>query len=378
MVSELLSEEVKKEVVVEAPGRINLIGEHIDYNGGHVLPAAIGHRIAMSFTKTAGHTCVIHSKNYNDTFTIDLTKVQPSATEWHNYILGVLHHIDAIRPNSISGFICELESNLPIGAGISSSAALECGIAKGLNQLFNLGLTDIEIIKISQKAEHTYVGTQCGIMDQFAVVMGKKGKVIKLNCDTLQYDYINADFKDYQLVLINTNVSHNLASSEYNTRRKECETALEAINQKYPEYKDLVAVPQAVIEEFKETLPANIYNRALYVTQENQRTLLASEALHKGNLEAFGEYLYQSHEGLQHLYEVSCEELDFLVAYAKNHKKVLGSRMMGGGFGGCTINLIHTSIVDTYLKDLAVAYTNEFNLTMDCIEVSIGEGVSIL
>lgn len=366
----------KTEVRIDSPGRINMIGEHIDYNGGLVLPAAIDKKITLSFRKNGSNICEILSSNFKTSFTIDLREISRSETEWQNYILGVIFHIDALKPGSIKGFDCIIESNLPVGSGISSSAALECGLAKGLNELFKIGLTDLEIIKLSRDAEHTFVGTKCGIMDQFAVIKGVADNLILLDCDTLEYKLIPADFSPFTLVLLNTNVSHNLASSEYNVRRDECNTALAEIQKKYPKYKSLAEIEPEVIEKFRKILPENLLNRALYVSQEHRRTLEAVECLEKNDLKGFGDCLYRSHKGLQHLYKVSCNELDFLVDFSKDNKYVAGSRMMGGGFGGCTINLILDDKVDEFIAKASEAYRKKFDLELSPIKVKIGNGVS--
>ena len=364
------------DLIIASPGRINLIGEHVDYSGGHVLPAAIDKKITLRFKKNNTNVCTVYSKNFNTSFEIDLSNIERSDVQWRNYILGVIHHIHLLKPNSVKGFDCELESDLPLGSGMSSSAALECGFAKGLNELFDIGLTDIELITLSKDAEHTFVGTKCGIMDQFAVVKGEKDHLLLLNCVTLEHRLIPADFGDYKVVLLNTNVSHNLASSEYNVRRDECNTAMEAINKKYPQYKLLAQVSFEVLDEFKKVLPEIIYNRAHYVISENERTLLAVKALNENNIEQFGELLYQSHEGLSKKYEVSCDELDFLVDSTKDLEHVIGSRMMGGGFGGCTINLVHKDGVDSFIKNISIAYKERFNIELTPIDISISKGVS--
>lgn len=369
------SKTFNSEVVIESPGRINLIGEHIDYNGGYVLPAAMDKKITLSFRKNDSTTCEILSSNFKSSFTVDLNNLVRSDVEWQNYILGVLFHANVLKPNAIKGFDCIIESNLPLGSGISSSAALECGIAKGINELFNLGLTDIEMIKLSRDAEHTFVGTKCGIMDQFAVVKGKKDHLILLNCETLKYELIEANFNPYIVVLLNTNVSHNLATSEYNVRRDECDTALTAIRKKYPNFEFLTEVPAEVVKEFKKVLPEKIYNRSLYVTQENKRTIKAVECLKKNNLKEFGDYLYGSHHGLQHLYEVSCNELDFLVNATKELDYVIGSRMMGGGFGGCTINLVHKDKAEEFITNISATYEEKFNIQLSSIQTTISDGV---
>lgn len=365
------------DIKIESPGRINLIGEHIDYNGGHVLPAAIDKKITFRFKKNGTRTCSIYSKNFKSRFEIDLNNIAQSDVQWCNYVLGVIYHINVLKPDSVGGFDCEIESNLPLGSGMSSSAALECGLAKGLNELFSIGLDDIQLITLSRDAEHTFVGTKCGIMDQFAVVKGKKDHLLLLNCETLEHKLIKADFGEYQVLLLNSNVSHNLASSEYNVRRDECNTALEAIRMKYPEITLLSQATPELIEEFRRILPAIIFNRALYVAQENVRTLHAVKALEEDNIKTFGELLYASHQGLSALYDVSCKELDYLVAFTKDLDYVLGSRMMGGGFGGCTINLVHKDKVDQFVSSISAAYKKKFNIELSPIEVAISNGVSI-
>lgn len=365
----------KSDLVIESPGRINLIGEHIDYNGGHVLPAAMDKKITLHFRKNNSNSCEIHSSNFKSSFTIRLDKLERGEIEWHNFVLGVLFHINIIKPNSVKGFDCIIESNLPLGSGISSSAALECGMAKGINELFDIGLTDLEIIKLSRDAEHTFVGTKCGIMDQFAVVKGQKDHLILLNCETLDYQLIEADFYPYVIVLLNSNVSHSLASSEYNVRRDECDKALAVIQKKYPDYEFLTEVPSKVIKAFKEVLPEKIFNRALYVTQENKRTLEAVKFLKNKALDSFGQSLYESHNGLQNLYEVSCKELDFLVEQTKNLDYVLGARMMGGGFGGCTINIVHKDKVEELIENVSTLYEEKFNTKLSSIITTISDGV---
>jgi galactokinase len=368
------NQNTKFDVIIESPGRINLIGEHIDYSGGNVFPAAIDKKITLRFRANNANTCTIHSKNFKTNFSIDLKNIERSQTEWHNYILGVIFHINVLKPDSVFGFDCEIDSNLPLGSGISSSAALECGIAKGLNELFKIGLTDIEIITLSKDAEHSFVGTKCGIMDQFAVIKGKKNHLLQLNCETLEYKLIEADFGYYNVVLLNTNVSHNLATSEYNVRRDECQTAIEAIKTKYPNYSYLAQVQPKIIREFKKVLPEKIYNRALYVSQENKRVLSAVKALEKNDLKQFGELLYKSHNGLSSYFEVSCRELDFLVDYTINLDYVIGSRMMGGGFGGCTINLVHKDQMESFIENITAAYQEKFEIDLTPISVAISDG----
>ena len=365
-------------LTVKSPGRINLIGEHIDYNGGHVLPAAIDLDMTIRFKKREGSVCHVSSKA-KDEFKFNIYKpLKPKPNNhWANYVLGVINGISKIRPQQLSAFDCEIESDLPMGSGISSSAALECGITFGLNSLFNLNLGKVEQIKIAQKAEHDFVGTKCGIMDQFAVIMGEEKKVILLNCETLKYKLLDANIDPYKIVLLNTNVEHKLASSEYNNRRKVCEMAMEMIKSKYPHYHQLAQVPLEVIETLENELQESVLRRATFVAEEEKRTIDASIVLQNGDIAKFGELMYASHEGLSNKYDVSCPELDFLVDYSKKHNAVIGSRMMGGGFGGCTINLIHKDYIQYYIELITKAYKDQFDLELSCIETEISKGVSI-
>ena len=367
------------DLTVKSPGRINLIGEHIDYNGGHVLPAAINLNIKIGLKKKEGSVCHVSSK-VKGGFKFNLNEpLKPKSDDlWANYILGVVNGILKLRPKQLSAFDCDIEGNLPIGSGISSSAALECGITFGLNALFNLNLSELDQIKIAQKAEHDFVGTKCGIMDQFAVTMGQEKKVILLNCKTLKYELLDAYIDPYKIVLLNTNVEHNLASSEYNSRRKDCEKAMEIIKSKYPHYHHLAEVPLKVIKTLENKLDELLLKRATYVAEEEERTIYASKVLQNGDLIKFGELMYASHEGLSKKYDVSCPELDFLVDYSKKHNSVIGSRMMGGGFGGCTINLIHKDYIESYIELITSAYEDQFDLELSYIETEISNGVSLV
>ena len=368
---------VSPEIIVHSPGRINLIGEHIDYNGGYVLPAAIDLKIKFRFRKKQNHICIVTSESQGS-FKFNINEeLKTKKNHWGNYVLGVVAGIRNLHPGRLQGFDCEFKSELPIGSGISSSAALECGIAKGLNEMFDLGLSNYEMIEITRMAEHHFVGTKCGVMDQFAVMMGKEKKLILLNCETLAHDIIDADFSPYQIVLLNTNVTHNLSSSAYNTRRSECELALKVISKDYQEYKQLANIPLSIIEKYKEKLTSDIFNRASYVSMENSRTKEAAEVIQKGQIKRFGELMYQSHEGLSNKYDVSCDELDFLVDYSKDFDQVIGARMMGGGFGGCTINLIHQDGLKDFIGSISEAYQNRFHIKLAPITVATSDGVTI-
>lgn len=364
-------------VKIESPGRINLIGEHTDYNNGFVLPAAIDKKIYFLLKENdSENTCRIFSETFNSTLSFDLDNIQKSGSSWENYLLGVVNEIQK-KGKKLKGFDCIIKSDLPIGAGISSSAALECGLASGLNALFSLSLTQHEIVYLSQAAENNFVGSQCGIMDQFASVMSKKNHLILLDCLTLEAQYIPADFQSCKVLLINTKVSHSLAEGEYNTRRRECETALSILKQDFPNVETLRDVDIEMLKYSKKNLSLKEYNRVLYVLQENERVINASNYLRSGELKEFGYLMYQSHFGLRDLYEVSCKELDFLVRYSENKEFIYGSRMMGGGFGGCTINLIEEDKISEFEKEVSAVYEKKFGITPEFISVAPGEGTVV-
>ena len=364
-------------ITVESPGRINLIGEHVDYNGGFVLPASINKKIIIEFNTLTGNECYIESKTVKKSFSLNLKKISKSKIQWENYIIGVLYNLIITRKFKIKAFSCTIKSNLPIGAGISSSSSLICGLISGFNYLNNLKLDHNEIVDIVSDVEHNFIGLMGGIMDQFTIVNGKKNKLILLNCQNRSFQYINSNFSPYKIVLINTNVEHNLANSSYNQRVKECNEALNIINKDYKKYNYLVDVEEEVLNEFKNTLKEKVFNRALFVVQENKRTLDSANKISESKLKDFGKLMYKSHFGLKNLYEVSCKELDFLVDFTIDYKEIIGSRMMGGGFGGCTINLIKEDFVEDFIKLVSKAYSNKFNIKLDAIHVNIDSGVTV-
>ncbi|MEO9893884.1 galactokinase [Aurantibacter sp.] len=364
----------KSELIVESPGRINLIGEHTDYNMGFVLPTAIEKKIVFQFAKNESpNKCQVYSTTFNTGFELDLNTLEKSSVEWENYILGVLNEISK-RTNKLSGFNCTIESNLPTGSGLSSSAALECGLAFGLNDLFDLGLSKMEMVKLSQIAEHTYAGTQCGIMDQFASVMSQKGHMLLLDCRTLEYKPIPINLEPYKIILLNTKVSHNLATSEYNTRKNECEEGVAILKQDYPEVNYLRDASMAMLEGVKERISETVYNRCSFIIAENKRVHQMAAALTANDLETVGQILYKAHEGISKFYEVSCAESDFLVEFSKSNIHVLGARQTGGGFGGCTLNIVHKNAVDDFVNAATQAYREKFNIELDAFEVKPSTG----
>ena len=363
-------------IVINSPGRVNLIGEHTDYNNGFVMPTAIDKKIIFYLKENGSASqCNITSLNYETSVSFDLNKPNLDGAEWTLYIIGVVEEIKKLS-KTLRGFDCIMESDLPVGAGISSSAALECGLAYGLNQLFDLKLEKLDIVKLSQKAEHNYVGTKCGIMDQFASVMSKEGHVIKLDCQNLDYELLPFNIEPYQLLLLNTNVSHNLASSEYNVRRQECEQGTAVLQQRFKNIVSLRDVSFDQLEKCKHELAPIIYKRCDYILHENERVQRAAKALTEDNLVAFGQLMYASHEGLQHNYEVSCKELDFLTEFSRSNDQILGCRMMGGGFGGCTINLIHEDAIENYVEKISKAYFAKFNIELTAFTTVPGNGTS--
>ncbi len=368
----------KAEIIVRSPGRVNLIGEHTDYNGGFVMPTAIDRAITFYLKKNgSSHQCNIKSLNYNTETVIDLNHPNLKGDEWTLYLIGIIEEIKK-RGRNVPGFDCILWSDLPMGAGISSSAALECGLAYGLNELFDLGLTKIEIAELSQMAEHHYVGTKCGIMDQFASVMSQDDHVIKLDCKTLDYELLPFDIAPYKLLLLNTNVSHKLSDSAYNTRREECAEGVRVLRYKFGNIEFLRDADQEQLNAIRSELSETVYKRCEYVLKENERVLKAAEALKQKDLKTFGKLMYASHEGLSINYEVSCKELDFLTDFSKENENIMGCRMMGGGFGGCTINLIHEDAIENYVNEVSKAYFKEFNIRLTSFTTTPAAGTSLL
>lgn len=364
------------ELTIASPGRINFIGEHTDYNMGYVLPTAIGNKITFKLAKNGTENiCNVYSIGYAG-FSFDLKEIAISETEWHNYVLGVLNEISMLT-DKVKGFDCTIESNLPLGSGLSSSAAMECGLAFGLNELFDLGLNKLTLVELSQRAEHTYVGTQCGIMDQFASVMSKEGNVILLDCQSLVYQHIPIDIAPYKIIMLNTKVSHNLASSEYNTRKQECEEGVSVIKKYNPQVTSLRDVSGDMLEIVKDAMSQTVYNRCSFIIDENKRVLEMVEAFKENDLKAVGRLLYEAHHGISELYEVSCPESDFLVEFAKTNTSVLGARQTGGGFGGCTLNIVHEDEVKNFTIGASKAYFEKFNIKLEAFEVEPSGGTSI-
>jgi galactokinase len=362
-------------VLARSPGRINIIGEHTDYNEGYVLPAAIDKAVYVALSVREDDKIEMHSVEFNDFKTADVRELKPVPGSWTNYILGVVDQLNK-RGSKVKGFNLVIDGEVPFGAGLSSSAAVECATASALNHVFKLAVPKDELIFIAQKAEHEFAGVMCGIMDQFASVFGKKDHVMKLDCRSMEYEYVPFDMKDYKILLLNTNVKHSLASTEYNTRRQQCEEGVAMVKQYENQVKSLRDVTIAMLDKYV-TEPL-IYRRCKYVVEENERLIEGCEDLRRGDLSALGQKMFGSHEGLSRMYEVSCRELDFLVDAVRNNAAVAGARMMGGGFGGCTINLVKEQAIEKLVNDVSPEYQKAMNLELTSYVVSIEDGSSLM
>lgn len=363
-------------LLIISPGRVNLIGEHTDYNEGYVLPGAIDKAIVVALSPSGSDHCEVHALKLQQVDKFQLPHVH-KGEGWQNYVRGVVHFMQQ-KGYALQGFFAMIDGDIPIGSGLSSSAALEGAFSFGLHQLFQLPVSPLELALIGQQAEHQYVGVRCGIMDQYANIFGKRNHLIRLDCRTLEHVYYPFQFPDYRIVLCNTMVHHALASSAYNERRRQCEEGVSILQQYHPEVKSLRDVSQAMLHEHIREIPPLIYMRCMYVVEENERVLMAGICLQQGDLEKFGDLMYASHTGLQKQYEVSCEELDYLVELTLNREEVIGARMMGGGFGGCTINIVHRDAVKDFQEYIVTAYKQKFHKTPEIYVGEIVDGVHVV
>lgn len=355
-----------------SPGRINLIGEHIDYNDGFVMPAAIDKGIFFAIALNDSEKINCYSIDFDESISVPLSEVR-KMDSWKNYVLGVVNEFQKLNL-PVQGFDCAFGGNIPIGGGLSSSAALEGGISFSLNELCNFGMSRKELALLGQRAEHNFPGVMCGIMDQYANMMSKKNTVMLLDTKNISNEYIPLNIEGYEIILINTKVHHSLAASEYNQRRKECEKGLEILKkglnvQSFRDVKD----PDELLP-FKSEMGDKIYRRCLFVVEEILRTKKAATLLKENDLTGFGKLMFQTHEGLKNLYEVSCKELDFLVDAAKENKDVIGARLMGGGFGGSTINIVKQEGLESFLAKILPAYKKQFNIDAESYDVKVVNG----
>ena len=364
-------------LIIRSPGRINLIGEHTDYNDGFVMPAAIDKEIIFALALSGTTKSIIHALNFQETIEVDISNTQRiEHPAWANYLLGVIRQLTD-RGKTLKPFVCVFGGNIPPGSGMSSSAALECGFAFAMNELNGLQIPKLELVKIGQWSEHNFVGVRCGIMDQFANMMGKENHVIQLDCRSLKYQYYPIQLQEYSIVLINSGVKHSLASSEYNLRRAECEEGVQILQSRNKRISSLRDVPLNDLVTNRSLFSENVYNRCKYIIQEIERVQWASVDLQRGDLPAFGTKMFETHYGLRNLYQVSCAELDFLVDMIHKHPEVLGSRLMGGGFGGCTINIVQSSAVDRITDLISTGYRKQFRIDIESYPVQIKDGTSL-
>lgn len=359
-------------VLYASAGRINLIGEHTDYNGGYVFPGAINFGIMAAIKPNGTNKVKVYSLDFDQMAEFGLKEEDKPKEAWACYVFGVCRET-LKRGGKVEGFNAVFAGDVPLGAGLSSSAALESTFAFALNDIWDNKIEKFELAKIGQSTEHNYCGVKCGIMDQFASIFGKEGALIRLNCKTGEYKYFPFHPKGYKLVLIDSCVKHELASSAYNKRRESCEKAAAEIRKNHPDVEFLSDAKRLWLDEVRDKISQEDFLRAEYVIGEVQRVLDVCDALERDDYETVGEMMYQTHFGLSRLYEVSCEELDFLNKLARKHE-VTGSRVMGGGFGGCTINLVKEELYDGFINAAKEQFTAKFGHAPKIYDVVISDG----
>ena len=364
------------DLCVQSPGRINIIGEHTDYNNGFVLPAAIDKKVIVGIRKREDDLIVLYAEAFAEKKEVKIPEMKPQG-DWADYMLGVVAQL--IKKNYvIGGFEILLKGDIPIGAGLSSSAAVECATIFALNELFHFGLEKMEMVQMAQMAEHEYAGVKCGIMDQFASMFGKKDHLIKLDCRSLEYEYIPFQNQDYALVLFNSNVKHALVDSEYNIRRNQCNEGVEMIRKYHPQINSLRDADTEMVEKYIRPQDELIYRRCHYVVSENIRLLQLCEALNHNNLDNCGKLMHETHLGLSEDYEVSCPELDLLVKIAMEQPGVIGARLVGGGFGGCTINLVRKENLESVIYEVENGYKLSSGKEATTYIVNVEDGTKLI
>ena len=368
-----------KPVIIGSPGRINLIGEHVDYNDGLVLPAAIDKGIVVAVQKAVNKPvglCKVIASDPGESFEFDLNNALDPIEKggWRNYVIGVVAEMQK-QGCPLGPFNLVFGGDLPQGAGLSSSAALENGVVFGLNELFDCNFSKEEMILVSQRAEQNYARVQCGIMDQFASMFGKEGHFLFLDCRSMEYTTVYGNLSGYRWILLNSKINHALADSAYNERRSLCEQIAALLGKK--------SLRESSLQELqglkkKGTISEDDFQKASYVVKEIQRVRLSYEALKNNDAQSLGDYLFETHQGLSQAYQVSCPELDFLVEAAQAHKGVVGARMMGGGFGGCTLNLVKEELVTDFTEQTKEAYQHTFGIECEPIPVRLSEGTHLI
>lgn len=366
--------------MVRAPGRVNLIGEHTDYNGGFVLPVAIDRWITIIAQPREDDIIKIYSTDFDEDIIFSLNKIHRESPQWANYPKGVIHFLSQKKLMS-KGIDAVISGNIPHGIGLSSSAAIELATAYILQTIFHFDLPMLEMVKLCQRAENEFVGVNCGIMDQFISGFGKKDMALFIDCQTLKYQHIPFSLGDLSLVAVNSGVTHQLVKSEYNQRRKECEKGVKLINQLHSaktgtaaSFENLRGIDMPIFMQYSSSLPPVIAQRCRHVISENERVLKAVEVLKKNDLKSLGQLMNQSHQSMKEDYEISCPEIDCLVESAQSFPNCLGSRMTGGGFGGCTINLVNTTQIPQFQNHLSNSYKTHFARTCQFFDFKIVNG----
>lgn len=360
-------------LLIRSPGRVNIIGEHTDYNLGSVLPAAINKYIFLAIGKRIDDEINIYAADYADQYSASLSALEKAWKLWPNYILGVINELKK-DGKELSGVNIVFGGDIPLAVGLSSSAAITCAAAHAINQLFSLGYSKLELAKIAQLAEHNFVGVHCGLMDQYASLFGKEGNLIKLNCRTNEHQYIPYPENNIEIVLFDSNVKHHLVSSAYNERREQCQKGVELVKKHVPGVTALPDITEQMLHQFVKPVDELAYKRCLYVIQEIERLEKVCEDLQAEDFEALGQRMFATHLGLKELFEVSCDECNFLVDTVQKDLNVLGARMMGAGFGGCTINLIYKEAVEQISEKLKADYKSKFNKDLRVYTATIGNG----
>ena len=358
-----------------SPGRINLIGEHTDYNGGFVFPGAVDKGIMAEVRPNGTDTVMCYSIDLKDRVEFKVNDPEGPRATWARFIYGMVQEFKALGVD-VKGFNIAFAGDVPLGAGMSSSAAMESCFGCALNDLFaDNKISKWDIALAGQATEHKYIGVNCGIMDQFASVFGQKGKLMRLDCRSREFEYFPFNPQGYKLVLVNSKVKHELVGSPYNDRRRSCENVVAAVAKQFPDkkFETLRDVNEEELEAVKDKVSAEDYKRAHFVLGEKERVLAVCDALNAGDYETVGKMMYETHHGLSKEYEVSCEELDFLNDVAKENG-VTGSRIMGGGFGGCTINLVKDELYDKFIADVTEKFTAKYGHAPEVYPVVISEG----
>lgn len=361
-------------VLVQAPGRINLIGEHVDYNNGFVLPGAIDKHFIFAVAPNQSNRCRIFSTDYDKLAEFSLSDLRPGHS-WFNYFMGVLAGFEK-RGKPAGGVDCVFGGTIPSGGGLSSSAALCCGFGFALNELFHGGFSKLDLALIAQFAEHEYAGVKCGLMDQYASLFGEVDSLLLLDCRANTHEVVPFPSSQCSIVLADTKVKHSLASSAYNDRRAACEEGVAQLKTKYHQVSSLRDVTRAQLHEAKSLLRPEVYQRCHYIVTEMERTREAAKALKEGRLSDVGKLMFETHDGLSREYEVSCPELDQLASTARKHPEwVIGARMMGGGFGGCTINLVKPGAEESFKALVSNDYFASFKTAPEFHTMALARGV---